>query len=151
MPPILIDTNVLVYMFDQNDPTRQERAIQVLAGLEERSCGRLSVQCLAEFSAVVMRRLRPVMSPAETLDQVELLQRLFPVYDLTPMIILEALRGVRNHQLSYYDAQIWASARLNQVPVVFSEDFSQDPDLQSLEGVHFVNPFRPDFDLDRWC
>lgn len=151
MPPILIDTNVLVYMFDQNDPTRQDRAIHVLAGLEERACGRLSVQCLAEFSAVVMRRLRPVMSPAETLDQVERLQRLFPVYDLTPMIVLEALRGVRDHQLSYHDAQIWASARLNQVPVIFSEDFSQDPHLQSLEGVHFVNPFRPDFDFGRWC
>jgi len=79
------------------------------------------------------------------------LQCLCPVYDLTPMIILEALRGVRDHQLSCYDAQIWASARLSQVPVVFSEDFSRDPNLQILEGVHFVNPFRPDFDLGQWC
>ena len=30
------------------------------------------------------------------------------------MIVLEALRGVRDHQISYYDAQIWASARLNR-------------------------------------
>ena len=40
------------------------------------------------------------------------------------MVMLEALREVRDHQLSYYDAQIWAAARLNQVPVIFSEDFN---------------------------
>lgn len=34
-----------------------------------------------------------------------------PVFDLTLLIILEAGRGVRDHQLSYYDAQIWAIAR----------------------------------------
>jgi predicted nucleic acid-binding protein len=142
----LIDTNVLVYTFDQNDPPRQERAIQVLRALEERASGRLSVQCLAEFCAVVMGRLRPVMSPEETLAQVERLQRVYPVYNLTPMIILEALRGVSLHPMSYYDAQIWASARLNQIPVIFSEDFREGV----LEGVRFVNPFLPDFDVDRW-
>lgn len=146
MPPVLIDTNILIYTFDQNDPPRQERAIQILRVLEESANGRLSVQCLAEFSAVAMRRLQPAMSPADTLAQVERFQRIFPVYPLTPMIILEALRGVRDHQLSYYDAQIWASARLNQVSVVFSEDF--DPAL--LEGVRFVNPFLLDVDLDLW-
>lgn len=68
---MLIDTNVLVYIFDQNDPPRQKRAIQILRVLEESAVGRLSVQCLAEFCAVAMRRLRPVMSPADTLAQVE--------------------------------------------------------------------------------
>ena len=35
----------------------------------------------------------------------------------------KAARGVRDHALAYYNAQIWAAARLNQVPLVFSEDF----------------------------
>jgi predicted nucleic acid-binding protein len=144
--PILIDTNVLVYTFDQNDPRRQERAIEILRALEAGADGRLSVQCLAEFCAVAMRRLRPAMGPEETLAQVERFHRIFPVHDLTPMIILEAMRGVCVHQLSYYDAQLWASARLHQIPVIFSEDFKHG----SLEGVHFVNPFLPDFDIARW-
>ena len=146
MPPVLIDTNVLVYTFDQNDPPRQERAIQVLRALEESFSGRLTVQCLAEFSSVAMRKLRPAMSPEDTLAQVERFQRIFTVYALTPMIILEALRGVRTYQLSYYDAQLWASARLTQIPVVFSEDFN--PGV--LEGVRFVNPFVPDFSVELW-
>ncbi len=57
------------------------------------------------------------------------------------------LRGVRDHQLSYYDAQVWATARLNQVPVIFSEDFNSNA---PLEGVRFVNPFASDFVLENW-
>jgi len=49
--------------------------------------------------------------------------------------------------LAYYDAQIWAAARLNQIPVVFSEDFNSG---STLEGVQFVNPFASDFVLETW-
>lgn len=146
MTPVLIDTNILVYTFDQNEPARQDRAIQVLRALEESASGRLSVQCLAEFAAVVLRRLRPVMSSVDTMTQVARFQQIFPVYNLTPMIVLEALRGVQAYQLPYYDAQIWASARLNQIPVIFSEDFNQG----TLEGVRFVNPLAADFDIEKW-
>jgi predicted nucleic acid-binding protein len=54
---------------------------------------------------------------------------------------------VRDHGLSYCDTQVWAAARLNQVPVIFSEDFNSG---SALEGVRFINPFAPDFDLNVW-
>jgi predicted nucleic acid-binding protein len=66
---------------------------------------------------------------------------------VTRLIVLEAVRGVRQHRLSYYDAQIWATARLNQVPTIFTEDFE---DGCRLEGVQFVNPLASGFDLIRW-
>ena len=46
--------------------------------------------------------------------------------------------------MSYWDAQLWATARLNQVDLVLSEDFQ---DGRVLHGVRFVNPFAPSFDL----
>jgi predicted nucleic acid-binding protein len=64
------------------------------------------------------------------------------------MIELEAARGARDHDLAYYEPQIWAAARLNQVATVFSEDFS---DGQVLEGVRFVNPFAEGFRLRDWA
>jgi predicted nucleic acid-binding protein len=147
MPPILIDTNLLVYLYDQNDPNRQARARQVLDRLELTGTGRLSVQCLAEFMSVTTRRLSPALTPDQALGQTAFFARLWPVFDLTPLVVLEAGRGLRDHGLSYYDAQIWASARLNQVPVIFSEDFS---DGTILEGVRFVNPLSPGFALEDW-
>jgi len=147
MAPILIDTNVLIYLYDHNQPVRQQQAQYVLEQLELSQSGRLSVQCLAEFFSVATRKLTPQLTAAQALQQVGWLARLWPVFDLTPMIVLETGRGVRDYQLSYYDAQIWASARLNQVEVIFSEDFS---DHAVLEGVRFVNPFAPAFVLETW-
>jgi predicted nucleic acid-binding protein len=147
MPPILIDTNILVYLYDQNQPDKQNQSKRVLEQLELTRSGRLSVQALAEFVSVATRKLSPNLTPAEALEQINLFIRLWPVFDLTPMIVMEAGRGVRDHKISYYDAQVWATARLNQVPVVFSEDFR---DGSILEGVRFVNPFSPKFLLEKW-
>lgn len=147
MPPILIDTNLLIYLYDQNQPDKQNQSERVLEQLELTHTGRLSVQALSEFFSVATRKLSPNLTPVQALDQVTLFTRLWPVFDLTSMIVMEAGRGVRDHKLSYYDAQVWATARLNQVPVVFSEDFR---DGSILEGVRFVNPFSPKFLLEKW-
>jgi predicted nucleic acid-binding protein len=55
--------------------------------------------------------------------------------------------AVRDHGFSHWDAQIWATARLNQIPVVFSEDFS---DGQVVEEVRCINPFAPGFQIEDW-
>lgn len=147
MPPVLIDTNVLLYLYDHSQTTKQDRARNVLDQLDLSGNGRLSVQCLAEFFSVATRKLSPKLTPDEALHQVSLMVRLWPVYDLTPMIVLEAGRGVRDHQLSCDDAQIWATARLNQVPTIFREDLNEG---SVLEGVRFVNPFLPGFAIGAW-
>lgn len=145
MPPILMDTNILVYVMDAHNPDQQEKAIALLVTLARKRLGCLSAQNLAEFMNATINKLH--LSPTHMIEQVENWQRIFVVYDLTPQIVLEAARGVHDHQLSYYDAQIWAVARLNQIPVVFSEDFQNG---QTLEGVQFVNPFASTFNLNEW-
>jgi len=65
--------------------------------------------------------------------------------DLTGSIVLEAVRGVRTYRMAYGDAQIWASARLHQIPLIFTEDFNIGA---VIEGVRFVNPFEEGFDLE---
>jgi len=147
MPPILIDTNLLIYLHDYQTPEKQIRAQQVLDNLELGNFGRLSVQNLAEFFNVSTRKLHPPLTPSQALQQIDLFVSIWPVFDLNPLIVMEAGRGVRDHQLSYYEAQIWATARLNQVPLVFSEDFQG---RQNLEGVQFINPFAPEFKLTEW-
>jgi predicted nucleic acid-binding protein len=147
MLSILIDTNLLVYLYDPNSPEKQARAEAVLDHLQQLTTGCLSAQSLAEFFSVATRKLDPPLTPAQAYEQVSLLAETWPVFDLTPLIVLEAGRGTRDHGLAYYDAQIWAAARLNQVTTVFSEDFS---DGQTLEGVRFVNPFASGFRLEDW-
>jgi predicted nucleic acid-binding protein len=147
MQRILLDTNVLVYLYDHNSPEKQVRARTIIDLLVNQKNGSISAQNLSEFISVTLRRLNPRFSPAEALEEANLLAGSLQVLDLTRSIILEAVRGVRDHKLSYYDAQVWAAARLNQIPLVLSEDFQ---DGQTIEDVHFVNPFSNTFTLERW-
>jgi predicted nucleic acid-binding protein len=144
---VLIDTNVLVYAHDRGEQEKQRLAFQALEALQLTQLGRLSVQCLAEFFSLTTRGSQPKLSVAEAARQVDDLTHAWPVLPLTPLIVLEAVRGVRDHKLAYYDAQIWATAKLNQLPVIFSEDFASG---STLEGVRFVNPFESSFSLQQW-
>jgi predicted nucleic acid-binding protein len=147
MTTILIDTNVLVYAHDRSEWVKQEQAIETLKHLQITGAGRLSVQCLAEFFNAVTRGTSPKLTVVEAALQLGRLAGVWPVFDLTPQIVIEATRGVREYQFSYWDAQIWAAARLNQVPVIFSEDFNVG---SVIEGVRFVNPFAREFRLAEW-
>jgi len=147
MTAILIDTNVLVYAHDRGEYQKQGQAIETLAALQAAGSGRLSVQCLAEFFSATTRGQLPKLSAEQAYDQIENLSQTFRVYDLTAMVVLEAARGVQTYSLSYFAAQIWATARLNQVPIIFSEDFASNT---MLEGVSFINPFAPAFSLESW-
>jgi len=144
---ILIDTNILVYSCDSGDQARQELAILLLQQLALTNCGRLSAQVLAEFVNVTIKGKSPLLTRGEALIQATRLSQTFPIFDLTYPIVLEATRACRDFPLAYYDAQIWACAKINQIPIVFSEDFQ---DGQFLEGVRFVNPFTETFELEKW-
>jgi predicted nucleic acid-binding protein len=147
MEPILIDTNLLVYVFDRRDRPRQEIATTIVGSLVKSGAGRLSAQCLAEFFNATTKRKDPILSVPEAVDQTEKLARALTVYPVTLQVVLEAMRGVTQHRLPFWDAQIWGAARLNQIPTVFSDDFSPGT---VLEGVRFVNPLASGFQLQDW-
>jgi predicted nucleic acid-binding protein len=39
---------------------------------------------------------------------------------MTGQVVVEAVRGVRDYQFSYFNAQILATVRLNQIQNIFS-------------------------------
>jgi predicted nucleic acid-binding protein len=147
MDQVLIDTNILIYAHQPSEAIKNERALRLLETLAESGSGRLSAQILGEFLSATTRGRRPILSISDAFRQTTLLAEAFPPFDLTGLIVLEAGRGVREHQLSYFDAQIWATARLNQVPAIFTEDFTHG---RRLEGVQFLNPLLASFDLAKW-
>jgi predicted nucleic acid-binding protein len=147
MDEVLIDTNILIYAYQSQEPLKHDRAVEVVEMLVASGRGRLSAQVLAEFANATTRGQRPILSTTEASTYVELLARSFAVFDVTQFAVLEALRGVRQHRMSYFDAQIWATAKLNQVSTVFTEDFDTG---RVLEGVRFLNPLQAGFDLASW-
>ena len=148
MAVVLVDTNVLVYAHDRGEPAKQEQAIRVLDALEVNGNGRLTAQVLGEFFRATTKPPALMLTQEQAQQQIDNFVASWTILDTTAMVVQEAVRGVRTHHLSYYDAQVWAATRLNQVGIVFSEDFAEG---STLEGVRFVNPFAAEFTLEAWA
>jgi predicted nucleic acid-binding protein len=142
----LVDTNVLVNVYDATNAAKRRQAMAVMDQLRLRGAGALSAQVLGEFFVAVTRKIPRPLTAAEAERRIANYLRSWPVYELTPLVVLEAVQGVQRYQLSYWDSLIWATAKLNGVANVLSEDFD---DGALLDGVRFLNPFGSRFDLIR--
>ena len=144
-PTYLVDTNVFVYGYIGEDLTKHERANQILNQVETDRMGYVSTQVLNElFSRLTRGTQRPaVLADAE--ETVTTIALRWTVLDTTREIVIEAIRSVRRYRFAFWDSLIWASANMNGVPYVLSEDFSH---RQRIEGVTFLNPFADDFVLE---
>jgi predicted nucleic acid-binding protein len=141
---LLVDTNILVYAVDPHDPLKQQHAIDVLDRLDTAQTGVVGVQNLHEFISVSTRRIAPPLPMEDAARVVRYFLRHWRVLALTANVTTEAIRGVEQHRLSWWDALIWATAHVNGLRAVLSADFNPGA---VLDGVRFVNPFDPTFSL----
>lgn len=141
---VLLDTNVLVYRHDPRDAAKQERSVDLFRQLVEAERALTSAQCLFEFYRVVTQRLPEPITADDALAELGRHMDMLPVLEVSAAVVLEACRGAGAHKLSVWDALVWSAAKLNQVPYVVTEDAQHG---RSLEGVTYLNPFDPAFDL----
>lgn len=141
---VLIDTNVLVYRHDPRDHAKQDRAVEAFRRLSEAQRAATSAQCLVEFYRIVTQRLPERMSSSDALEEVRRHLEIMQVVDLSGAVALEACRGSSAHRLALWDAVVWASAKLNQLPYVLTEDAEHG---RALESVTYLNPFDPRFEI----
>jgi predicted nucleic acid-binding protein len=138
----LVDTNVLAYRYDPRFATKQERAVALLDGGVKTGELRVPHQALVELVAVLRRPLpptgKPLLADAEIVHEVEMLLVAAEVIYPTAAVLRLALAGVSAHQLSWFDAHLWAYAEHYMIPVLYSEDFAHD---RLYGSVRVVNPF----------
>lgn len=71
-----------------------------------------------------------------------------PQSGLLKTLTISQMCGAGVDQLSFWDAQIWATARFNQILAAFSEDLSDD---SVLEGLRFTKLFAEGFRIEDWA
>ena len=140
---VLVDTNVLVYLFDPREPVKRLGAVAVVTALEQADRGVLSQQVLSEFARVTSERVPQGPTREELIGAVLDFSRKWPVLPVTPAVIAEALGIAGRTGRSYWDAQLVATASVHGIATIVSEDFS---DGAVIEGVRFVDPFSAEFD-----
>jgi predicted nucleic acid-binding protein len=137
---VLVDTNVLVYRFDQRFPEKQKIATEILRrGIIEDSV-RLPHQAIVEFIAAVTRSIHGhvILKQSDALREAEELLKQFTVLYPNEAILRNAIRGCAAYQLNWFDAHLWSYAEHYGLKEILSEDFQHD----RLYGtVRVVNPF----------
>jgi predicted nucleic acid-binding protein len=137
----LVDTNILVYLFDHTDPRKQRLASELLERGLHGDTLRVPHQALIEFVAAVTRsgrRGRPLLSNAAAYREAEELLAQFVILYPNEALVRTALRGAAAYQLRWYDAHLWAYAEYFGLSELYSEDFEHG----RLYGtVRVVNPF----------
>jgi predicted nucleic acid-binding protein len=139
-----VDSNVLIYTVSRGvDEPKRLKALEVLGELLDPNAGVVSPQVIGEFVSACSRPSFPWASDIEVLDQAEAWIEEFEVAPLDALTTAYAVRAASRYRMHYYDAQIWAAARASGCDVILTEDTHGD----EIEGVRYVNPFVPGFDL----
>jgi predicted nucleic acid-binding protein len=133
---ISFDSNVLVYAADAAAGERHEHVAHLLGRAMRRQSCIQTLQPFCEFFNVVTRKAG--IDAAAAAEFVETWRTAMSVESATFPDLAAAMRGVREHGLSFWDALLWATVRRVGVDLLISEDFQ---DGRSIEGVRIVNPF----------
>jgi predicted nucleic acid-binding protein len=136
----LVDTNILVYRFDNRFPAKQMIAIELLRrGVAEDSI-RVPHQAVSEFVAAVTRSVRghSILPRTDALREAEELLHQFKVLYPNEAILRQAMRGCAAYQLSWFDAHMWAYAEYYGLSEILTEDFEHG---RYYGSVRAINPF----------
>ncbi|MGH8513512.1 MAG: PIN domain-containing protein [Gammaproteobacteria bacterium] len=132
-----LDTNVLVYLFDIDAPEKKAAVTALFEGEGASGLLILSTQVLQEFYVVVTRKLARPLAP-EVAEQAVRDFATWPVRQVTPALILSAIRRSIASRLSFWDALIVETAIDAGATVILTEDLQHG---QAIDGVRIVNPF----------
>ena len=135
---VFLDTNILVYAYDQHDPHKQTKAQGLLTdGIKQENLI-LSVQVLGEFFNVVTRHIPQPMSPGEAKEVINTLS-ILPVQDIDMTMVKRAIDTHEMYQISYWDSLIISAAERSGCGMILSEDLS---DGQNYHNILVNNPFK---------
>jgi predicted nucleic acid-binding protein len=135
-----VDTNILVYAVDAAEPTKSERAAQLLESLLESETPLvLPWQVAAEFLAC-LRRWENLgrIDRAQTEAYLDQFIVPLPVAYPTVATLAVSLRLSNQYSLSHWDSMLLAACIEAGVTAIYSEDLAGGA---SYDGVTVRNPF----------
>jgi len=134
---VLIDTNVLVYRFDNRSPEKQRIARDRYIALVRAGEAIISTQVLQEFYWVTTRKLARPLNPADARAVVVALSKL-PLVATTPQLLLAAIDKSERYAMAFWDALILEAALAGGADTLLTEDLQHGA---TIAGVRIENPF----------
>jgi predicted nucleic acid-binding protein len=133
-----IDTNIIVYAFENNDPMKQKRARDLIEEALENGNGVISYQVVQEFVNLATRKFSGKIKPEDLRDFLAAV--LFTLLEVYPSkdLFNDALYVHERYGYSFYDSLIIAGALNAGCTILYSEDLQHD---QKIRNMIIQNPF----------
>lgn len=135
---IFVDTNVLLYAHDLDEPGKHEVAQTLVENLWAERNGALSTQVLQEFYVGVTRKIRRAVTRPEGRSLIRRYADWW-VHQVTAEDVVEAAELEERRTLNFWDALIVVAAKNIGAARLLTEDLQHG---QILLGVRIENPFR---------
>lgn len=131
-----LDTNVLLYCYDESDRRKQ----QVAQNLVRKAPGGsivTSTQVLGEFAATLLHKFVPRVDPGDVAVILDALSPL-PIVPTNADMVYRAVEVRGRYGLHFYDSLIIAAAERAGCKRIWSEDLNSG---QEYFGITVQNPF----------
>ena len=137
----LLDTNILVYAFDNSLPTKQDAARHLLKNaLIENGEFSVSIQNLSEFFAVVTSKIQKPLAKQLAAQIVQKLLKFAGITKIAPQpeTVAKAVQFCSAQNADYWDALLAATMLENNVFTIYTEN---EKDFRQIPGINVINPF----------
>ena len=138
MTKILIDSNILVYAFEKDNPEKYFQTQRAIAELNLDFQVFISVQNLAEFSCVCLEKLKKPLTGEEIKEKVKKISTSFQTVSYSEKTVSIALELFDKFDIHFFDALLAATMRENGITQIMTEN---EKDFKKIPWVKVINPF----------
>jgi predicted nucleic acid-binding protein len=133
-----VDTNILVYAYDETAGAKHEKARALLTELLHTGEGCLSMQVLQEFFVTLTRKIPEPFQASEAARRVAYLAE-WNLHVPERSDLFSAIDLHQQFEISFWDAMVIQSARRLRCRLLWSEDLTHG---RTYAGVTVRDPFR---------
>jgi predicted nucleic acid-binding protein len=133
-----LDTNILIYTFDEKNAEKRNRARSLVASALAESMGVISYQVAQEFLNAALRRFSKPLMPSDAERYLTVVLEPLCAVFASVELFHQAIDISGRLKYAFYDSLVIASALQAGCSVLYSEDLQHGQKIGSLQ---ILNPF----------
>ena len=137
---VFIDTNIWIYAFlsEKGDKEKNKIILQFLEAEIKQNLLATSIQCINELHNVLNRKYG--VADKEIAQYINGICEISEVIPLNIDVYWKALDLIKKFKFSFWDSLIASAAVLNDVEIIYSEDFQNN--LEIKKNLTILIPFK---------
>jgi len=140
----LIDTNILIYAFDESEPLKHKIASQLLLSyIDTGNSFAVSTQNLGEFFNIITTRIKKTIEKEKAIAIIQELIKLKnnSILEIKPTTIIFGCHVSRDYNLHFWDSLLAATMKENGIFNIYTENTKDF----KIPWIKAVNPFSSKF------